>query len=107
MMATYILIICQNYIIPILGEYILKISSKLVDNIIVKVDRARSISQNKLENIFYSKRWKNIGKLRTSCPIKFLRRILKKKKKKKFAKNEKENKFCKAILPVLVLTASP
>jgi len=30
--ATYILIIYQNYIIPNLGEYILKISSKSVDN---------------------------------------------------------------------------
>jgi len=31
-MATYILIIYQNYIIPNLGEYILKISLKSVDN---------------------------------------------------------------------------
>jgi len=32
MMATYIRIIYQNYIIPHLGEFILKISSKSVDN---------------------------------------------------------------------------
>jgi len=31
-MASYIFIIYQNYIIPNLGEYILKISSKSVDN---------------------------------------------------------------------------
>jgi len=31
-MVTYILIIYRNYIIPNLGEYILKISSKLIDD---------------------------------------------------------------------------
>jgi len=31
-MARYILIIYQNYIVPNLGEYILKMSSKSVDN---------------------------------------------------------------------------
>jgi len=31
-MATYILIIYQKFIIPNLGKYILKVSSKSVDN---------------------------------------------------------------------------
>jgi len=63
--------------------------------IIVKVDRARSISRNKHENIFYSKICKNIGKLRTSCPMRFLRRILKKnerKKRYKFAERKTKKK---------------
>jgi len=82
--------------------------------IIVKVDIARSISQNKRENIFYSKRSKNVEKIRTLCPIRFLRRILKKKRaiktknilgKKKRRKKKEEKNFWKAILPVL--PASP
>jgi len=54
-MVTYgpILTIYTNYIIPNLGEYILKCYQNRL--IIVKIHRARSISQNKRENIFYSK----------------------------------------------------
>jgi len=63
--------------------------------IILKVDIARSISRNKRENIFYSKRWKNIGKLRTSYPVRFLRKIFKKIKQKKKSRKEKKKIYAK------------
>jgi len=77
-----------------------KILSKSVD--IVKVDRARSISEKKRENIFYSKTCKNIGKLRTffsEIPFTFLKRILKKIEQKEEKNSaEKKKKFFSAKL---------
>jgi len=89
-MATYILIIYENYIIPNLGEYILKMSSISVDN--RKSGQSPIDFTKKARTFFYTKSYTNIGKLRTSHLI--FDADLEKKfqpKKKTFSAEEKKN----------------
>jgi len=62
--------------------------------IIVKFDRARSISRKKGKSIFYTIICTNIRKLKTACQIRFLRGILKTQyKPKKFIKKKIKKKL--------------
>jgi len=95
-MATYILIICQNYIIPNLGEYI---SSKSVDN--CKSWQSSIDFTKKCANIFYSKISENIQKKRVGCPFIFENESGKKKstpKNKLFWPNQERKKRRKKLL---------
>jgi len=61
--------------------------------IIEKFERARSIEIN-VKTFFTKKDANNIGKLRTSCPVTFLRQSLKKSCRKK-KKSQKKKTFAK------------
>jgi len=109
-MATYTLIIYQNYIISNLGEYILKFSSKSVDNYCKSWQSPIDFPKKAWRNCLL-KNLQDYQKNKDIMSIRFLRWTLKKiePKKQTFLSQNKTQKnntnFCKDILSVL--TASP